>query len=79
MDYKFYTERKRSFDEVLPWDIIDSGVSKAYLKLEAQRAEREEITPDCRNGCTGCGIGRRTDCPLGGIYSGSRAQDTEMK
>ena len=79
VDYKFYTERKRSFDEVLPWDIIDSGVSKAYLKLEAQRAEREEITPDCRNGCTGCGIGRRTDCPLGGIYSGSRAQDTEMK
>lgn len=79
VDYKFYTERKRSFDEVLPWDIIDSGVSKAYLKLEAQRAEHEEITPDCRNGCTGCGIGRRTDCPLGGIYSGSRAQDTEMK
>lgn len=79
VDYTFYTERKREFGEILPWDIIDSGVSKTYLKLEAQRAERAEITQDCRNGCTGCGIGKRTDCPLGGLYAGGHAQDTEME
>ncbi|MGI6191039.1 MAG: TIGR03960 family B12-binding radical SAM protein [Eubacterium sp.] len=78
VDYKFYTERQRSFDEILPWDVIDSGVSKAYLKLEAQRAEKAQVTADCRNGCTGCGIGRRVDCPLGGIYAGGKASETEM-
>ncbi len=79
IDYRFYTERQRPYDEVLPWDLIESGVSKAYLKLEAERAVTETITNDCREGCTGCGIARRTDCPLGGIYAGSTARETEMK
>ena len=61
-DRGFYTERKRSFDEILPWDIVDSGVSKNYLKKEAQRAYSAEKSMDCRHGCTGCGISRYVKC-----------------
>lgn len=79
MDYHFYTERERSYDEVLPWDLIESGVSKAYLRAEAERACREVVTPDCREGCTGCGVARRMKCPLGGIYSGKKADEADME
>jgi len=52
----FYTARMRSLDEVFPWDHIDVGVSKEYLKSEYQNALDAKLTPDCRNGCTGCGM-----------------------
>jgi len=68
LDIEFYTQRERDIDEVLPWYIIDSSVSDEYLKLEWKRANVAQITPDCRNGCTGCGINKRTVCKLGGIY-----------
>lgn len=49
--------RFRDYDEALPWDHIDSGVTKKYLMLEDQRTLIEQQTPDCRNGkCHGCGI-----------------------
>lgn len=67
-DYKFYVERHRDYDECLPWDIIDSGVTKKYLKSENEKAMGENITPDCRYGCTGCGINKRTTCRQGGMY-----------
>lgn len=67
-DVEFYTTRERSFDEVLPWDIIDSSVSKKFLISEARKAADEKTTHDCRYGCVGCGINRRVECRLGGIY-----------
>ena len=66
IDRAFYTERKREFDEVLPWDIIDSGVSKKFLMLEAERAYNETTTHDCRHGCVGCGINRYVKCEMEG-------------
>lgn len=52
-----YANRARAYDEVLPWDHIDSGVSKKYLRLEDMRSLLESQTPDCREGkCHGCGI-----------------------
>ena len=66
IDRTFYTERKRKFDEILPWDIIDSGVSKKFLKLEAERAYNETTTQDCRHGCVGCGINRYVKCEMEG-------------
>ncbi len=60
----FYASRKRSYDEVLPWDIIDSYILKDYLISEN---EKIEVTRDCREGCTGCGINRKTICKLEGI------------
>ncbi len=49
--------RKRDFEETLPWDHIDSGVSKKYQVLEAKRSYETKFTPDCRyDDCTGCGL-----------------------
>ena len=53
---EFYAYRERPLDEVLPWDFIDIGVSKAYLKKEYERALKGETTLDCRKACNGCGI-----------------------
>ena len=55
---EWYNLRERSLDECLPWNHLDCGVSLAYLKSEYAKAMREEITHDCRKGCTGCGIKR---------------------
>lgn len=63
---EFYSQRRRSYDEVLPWDIIDSGVTKAYLMSENDKARLGDVTPDCRQGCAGCGINSRVRCVQGG-------------
>ncbi len=51
----FYTKRERSTDELLPWDFIDVGVSRAFLKREWENALSEKVTPNCREQCSGCG------------------------
>ncbi len=51
----FYTTRERSLEEIFPWDFIDSGVSKAFLKREWENANREQVTPNCRQRCSACG------------------------
>ncbi len=48
--------RERSYDEVLPWDHIDIGVTKAFFMRENEKAKRAETTQNCRQGCSGCGI-----------------------
>ena len=55
VDADFYTTRGYSEDEILPWDTIDVGVSKKFLKQERKRAYEALVTPDCRQGCAGCG------------------------
>ena len=55
IDPDFYTVRGYGEDEVLPWDTIDVGVSKGFLRRERGRAYSGVITPDCREGCAGCG------------------------
>lgn len=60
----FYATRHRTYDEVMPWDIIDSYISKDFLVSEN---EKSVITRDCRSGCVGCGINRKTTCALEGI------------
>lgn len=57
VDPEFYTLRERSLDEIFPWDFISIGVSKSFLKKEWERAMREEVTPNCRMKCSGCGAG----------------------
>ena len=44
------------------WQIIDSGISDSYFRREWKLAMEETITPDCRKGCTGCGINRTAVC-----------------
>ena len=55
IDTDFYTVRGYGEGEILPWDTIDVGVSKKFLLRERHRAYDEQITPDCREGCAGCG------------------------
>ena len=54
----FYTLRERNLDELLPWDFIDAGVTKEFLQREWKHATQEEVTPNCRMKCSGCGAGR---------------------
>ncbi len=54
----FYTTRERNTDEIFPWDFIDAGVSKEFLKREWQNALNETVTPNCRQRCSGCGAMR---------------------
>lgn len=57
LDWDLLCRRERSVDEPLPWDHIDSGVSKGFLKKERAKALKAALTPDCRYGeCSGCGI-----------------------
>ena len=58
LDPAFYANRGRGEHELLPWDFIDAGVTRAFLWREWQRAQRGEVTPDCRKGCQGCGLKR---------------------
>ncbi len=51
----FYTTRERKPDEIFPWDFINAGVSKEFLAREWQKAMKGEVTPNCRQGCSGCG------------------------
>jgi hypothetical protein len=51
----FYAYRQRALDEVLPWDFIDVGIRKDFFVREWQRALAEEVTPNCRSKCSGCG------------------------
>ncbi len=54
----FYTHRERSTEEILPWDFIDCGVTKEFLKREWAKAQREEISENCKVKCQGCGAAR---------------------
>ena len=67
IDPAFYANRRWSYDEVLPWDIIDCGVTKEFLIRESKKAHEGATTPNCREKCSGCGAnklgGERTCCP----------------
>ena len=58
VDPAFYTSRGFGLDEVLPWDIIDIGVTKAFLKRERDKAYKGETTPSCQEKCSGCGANK---------------------
>ena len=55
VDMEFYTTRGFGEDELLAWDPIDVGVTKKFLLRERRQAYAATITPDCREGCAGCG------------------------
>ncbi|MBP3205866.1 MAG: TIGR03960 family B12-binding radical SAM protein [Lachnospiraceae bacterium] len=58
LDVAFYTSRKRELDEIFPWDFIDCGVTKTFLKREWQKAQEELISENCKLKCQGCGAAR---------------------
>ena len=58
VDPAFYANRAREKDELLPWDFIDAGVTKAFLLKENEKAQNAQTTSDCRHLCHGCGLNR---------------------
>ncbi|HAG68920.1 MAG TPA: TIGR03960 family radical SAM protein [Lachnospiraceae bacterium] len=55
---EYYTARERKPDELLPWDFIDTGVSREFLRKEWENALMGKVTPNCREQCSGCGARR---------------------
>lgn len=60
LDIGFYANRRRGFDEILPWGHLDYGISPAFLRREAEKAGQGITTPNCRVSCAGCGANRLT-------------------
>ncbi len=58
IDIGFYNLRERAENEVFPWDFIDIGVTKKFLRREWDRAMKGEVTPNCRMQCSGCGVAK---------------------
>ena len=85
LDATFYTHRKRSLDEIFPWDHIDTGVKKKLLAQDYLWSQEGRIRIDCRQGCYACGIlptfaelrrlnpGETWECPQ--VHSPSRKKD----
>ena len=58
VDPAFYTTRGFGLDEVLPWDMIDCGVTKEFLLRERNKAYEGKTTPSCQEHCNGCGANK---------------------
>jgi radical SAM superfamily enzyme YgiQ (UPF0313 family) len=56
LDPDFYAYRERHQDEILPWDVVNTGVRKRFLWEEYQRSRRRQTLTDCRNDCHACGV-----------------------
>ena len=54
LEMSFYT-RKREYDEILPWDFVDIGVTRKFMMKENEKAKEAATTPNCREKCSGCG------------------------
>ena len=54
----FYNTRERDLDEIFPWDFIDCGVTKEFLKREWLKAQQGEVSANCKLKCQGCGANR---------------------
>ena len=61
IDPTFYANRNIPDDEILPWDMIDCGVTKEFFLRERHRAAEAATTPSCREKCSGCGVNRLVD------------------
>lgn len=62
IDVDFYAYRQREYDEILPWDMVDSLITKDFFIKENEKAKNAQVTADCRKGCAGCGINRYAKC-----------------
>ena len=65
LSMEFYTLREREKDEILPWDYIDIGVTKKFLRSEYEKGLQSIVTPNCRQACAGCGAAdlSKSKCP----------------
>lgn len=79
VDPDFYLSRARSLNELLPWDHISPGIDKEYLKREWSKAQKGELTEDCRKKCHDCGVcDHRTLTPVLYAEKGNRSSNLEL-
>jgi hypothetical protein len=66
LDAAFYLFRERAKDEILPWDVVDNGVSKAYYWRELEKSRTQQLSPHCPEvqGCIRCGVCVETPNPF---------------
>lgn len=75
IDPAYYARKERSFDEPLPWDHLDSTVSKAFLRREWQQAIDAQLTGDCRRDvCRGCNVCPELDTAIIDYKEGGRVE-----
>ncbi len=67
IDTGFYANRRRTFEETLPWDHLDYLVSKKFFEREDLKAHKAETTCNCKEKCSGCGVSKK----YGGVYCGA--------
>ncbi len=81
VDPAFYANRAFGLDEILPWDVIDCGVSKEFFLRERAKAYAASTTPNCREACSACGAnklgGVRAVCP--GCQDATKTVPAEVK
>ncbi|ONI48031.1 B12-binding domain-containing radical SAM protein [Candidatus Epulonipiscium fishelsonii] len=58
VDFDFYASRERSYEEKLPWDFINIGVTKDFLISESKKSKEAKTTPQCREKCSNCGANK---------------------
>lgn len=75
IDPAFYANRRREYDEILPWDHLDYGLTKEFLIREHKKALASETTPHCRQKCAGCGANQLT----GGVCSVFKTKHEECR
>ncbi|MCL2408941.1 MAG: TIGR03960 family B12-binding radical SAM protein [Oscillospiraceae bacterium] len=66
---EFYATRERSSEEILPWSVVSSGVSEDHFRRERERSKEGQITPDCREQCSACGVSKLA---AGGMCHGQK-------
>ncbi len=55
----------KGLDDKLPWDFIDTGITKAYFKSEFLKSQKAVTTPSCNKQCNGCGLKKHGFCSDG--------------
>ncbi|MCK5506475.1 MAG: TIGR03936 family radical SAM-associated protein, partial [Thermodesulfovibrionia bacterium] len=82
IDLYEYASRSFKLDDELPWDFIDTGITKKFLKSEYQKAFDGEITVDCRESCCACGLECKDPVPgavQGNADAGTRSPDSRTR
>ncbi len=77
IDPAFYANRTMADDELLPWDMIDTGVTKEFLLAERHKAQAAATTPSCKDKCSGCGANKLADKGFCRWCPGHKEENTE--
>jgi hypothetical protein len=58
IDPTFYVNRRRKYDEIMPWSHLNMLFDRKFLIEENKKAHMGEVTANCREKCAGCGLNK---------------------